>query len=183
MAPPILSKVQRALARVKSDLAGQSDLPDEVAAALVFAAFANRQTQAIAVGVGRSQDLVEAWGNPNDRKPGPHFRLAQVVDAALDAGLPRARTLLLLDWLEARYERVALDLPTTGSLPVTPADLPEGLHAVAAAFEALVSLADDAPDGPDEFRAARASLAVLHAWLLEIDARIGAGLAAKGSLP
>ena len=76
MPPSMLSTVRRSLARVKSDLEGKSDLPDEVAAALVFALFANRKTQALADAIGRSQDLVEAWANPNDRKPGPHFRRA-----------------------------------------------------------------------------------------------------------
>ncbi|MEO7972697.1 MAG: hypothetical protein ABIU84_03850, partial [Thermoanaerobaculia bacterium] len=116
-------KVDRAAAMREADFDGVSAPADYRSAALAWDRLQNRITPSVAAELGLSRQTLEDWGNPGRRKRGPHLLLAQAIELGLEfkpQPAQRADVLAPLDWLNARFNRLTIELPQHDT-PCTPA--------------------------------------------------------------
>ena len=107
------ASLRRRSARVEAELRGETAPEIEVAAARAWRRMSDRIAPVIAVELGLGAEIVEAYGNWNKRKYGPHLRLLQAIQVALELRpLPRQRADVLapLDWIEAELGRRVIDV-------------------------------------------------------------------------
>jgi len=146
-------------------------------AAQVWQWFAHRYASDLATRLNLSEDMVHDWGNAERSRRGPHWQLAEIIECALDEGMPRRRALTLLDWLERLFGRAAHDLPEPGGA-VEISALPEGIREFG---EALTALTDHITDGDHSSAAhVRAELLDLLNWIYQMLARLDAVEKSKG---
>ncbi|MCL4839018.1 MAG: hypothetical protein KJ058_13740 [Thermoanaerobaculia bacterium] len=138
-------------------------------AAQAWQIFAHRYASDIAHRLNLSEDLVHDWGNVERGRRGPHWQLAEIVECAMDEGMPRRRALSLLDWLESLFGRVAHDLPPAGE-PVTLRDLPSGIREFGQSLEALTEHVEEGDDRPAD--QVRGELLDVLDWIHQILARL-----------
>lgn len=150
-------RVDRAAAMREADFEGISAPADYRTAALAWDRLQNRITPSLAHELGLSRQTCEDWGNPGRRKRGPHLLTAQAIDIALElkpTAAQRADVMAPLDWLNARYGRIAIDLPRAGE-PLTPGGQAKAIAALLVDFAEFVDAVDDAA-ALDEARRLRA---------------------------
>lgn len=105
--------LHRRQSRREADFRGEAAPEAEVAAAQAWRRMCDRISPVIAVELGIGKELVEAYGNPRKGKYGPHLRLLQALQVALELRpLPRQRDDVLapLDWIEAQLGRRVIDV-------------------------------------------------------------------------
>lgn len=150
-------KLDRAAAMRESDFEGTSAPADYRAAAIAWDRLQNRITPSLAHELGICRQMMEDWGNPSRRKRGPHLLLAQTIELALEfKPLPaqRADVLAPLDWIEARFGRLVVDMPQPGA-PPTPASQAKQIARLLVEFAEFVDSVDD-PEAIDEASRLRA---------------------------
>lgn len=106
-------RVDRSRAQVEADLKGEAAPEREVAAARAWRRMCDRVAPVVAHELGLGTELVEAYGNPYKRKYGPHLRLLQAIEIALELKprqQQRADVLAPLDWIEAQLGRRVIDV-------------------------------------------------------------------------
>lgn len=138
-------------------------------AAQAWQVFAHRYASDIAHRLNLSEDLVHDWGNVERGRRGPHWQLAEIVECAMDEGMPRRRALSLLDWLESLFGRVAHDLPPADEA-VAIHDLPAGIREFGEALEALTGHVEKGDSRPADD--VRAEILDVLGWLHQILARL-----------
>ena len=138
-------------------------------AAQAWQLFAHRYASDIAHRLNLSEDLVHDWGNVERGRRGPHWQLAEIVECALDEGMPRRRALSLLDWLESLFGRVAHDLPPADE-PLTLRDLPAGIREFGQSLDSLARHIEEGDSRPAD--TVRAEILDVLDWLHQMLARL-----------
>jgi hypothetical protein len=106
-------KVSRSRARVEAELRGETAPELELAAARAWRRMCDRISPVIAQELGLGTELVEAYGNSYKRKYGPHLRLLQALQIALELkprAEQRADVFAPLDWIEQQLGRHVIDV-------------------------------------------------------------------------
>lgn len=110
-------------------------------AASAMQIFAHRIGRELAAACHLTEDEIHDWGNAGRDRRGPHLKLVQLTERALEEGVGDRRAFVLVDWVEQQLGRVAVSLPEE-SEPLDIHDIPAFAREFAEAMELLADVVD-----------------------------------------